>query len=51
MSRSTLLRAALLAAFAALCALEPALAFDPQPDPPVAWWDPIFHIWRLIIVR
>lgn len=54
MSRTTLVRNLSLAlvAIAAFIALEPALAFDPQPDPPVAsWWDPVLRLWRLIILR
>lgn len=39
-----------LALSAALLALAgyagPALAFDPQPDPPQAFWDVVLRIWR-----
>lgn len=54
MSRTVLIRNLSLAvvAIAALVALEPALAFDPQPDPPVgSWWDPVLRLWRLIVIR
>lgn len=32
----------------ALAWAEPALAFDPQPDPPGMWWDLMQRIWRVI---
>ncbi len=53
MSRIHLVRSASLAivAIAALIAVEPALAFDPQPDPPVVWWDSLQRLWRLLIIR
>jgi hypothetical protein len=42
--RSLLIAAA---ALAALAVAGPALAFDPQPDPPIAIWDAVLRIWRL----
>ncbi|MBL8306136.1 MAG: hypothetical protein JNM33_05535 [Rubrivivax sp.] len=53
MSRTQLVRSASLAvvAIAAIIAVEPALAFDPQPDPPAVWWDSIQRLWRLLIIR
>ena len=38
---------ALAAALAALAGgADPAWAFDPQPDPPQAFWDAVLRIWR-----
>lgn len=38
---------ALTAALVALAAgADPALAFDPQPDPPQGYWDMVLRIWR-----
>lgn len=54
MPRNMLIRHLSLAivAIAALVALEPALAFDPQPDPPaLPGWDTILRLWRLLVVR
>lgn len=33
-------------ALLALAVADPAYAFDPQPDPPLAWWDAIARVWR-----
>lgn len=48
MSKPRFLRLLTLAAAvaAALALAEPALAFDPQPDPPGMWWDVMSRIWR-----
>lgn len=46
--RSLRLWALLAVAAAALVVIEPALAFDPQPDPPVAWWDAVLRLWRYV---
>lgn len=48
MSQPRLIRLLTLAAAlaAALAWAGPALAFDPQPDPPGMWWDVISRVWR-----